>query len=109
MDSTEVPDAWSRLRRQSWAATTVVPDVAEDLRSRSIHLSQVPGTMSVVAITTMGTWCCRVEWIVVCADAHGVIEDPAELAKITEWAKKQEQEPLLSVCARTPPEPALAP
>jgi hypothetical protein len=36
-----------------------------------------------------------------------IIEDPAELAKIIEWAKKQEQEPLLSVCARSPPEPAL--
>jgi len=36
-----------------------------------------------------------------------VIEDPTELTKIIEWAKKQEQEPLLSVCARSPPEPAL--
>jgi hypothetical protein len=29
-----------------------------------------------------------------------IIEDPAELAKIIEWAKKQE--PQLSVCARSP-------
>jgi hypothetical protein len=36
-----------------------------------------------------------------------IIEDVEELAKIIEWAKKQEQESLLSVCARSPPEPAL--
>ena len=33
-----------------------------------------------------------------------VIEDARELTKIIEWAKKQEKEPLLSVCARSPPE-----
>jgi len=38
-----------------------------------------------------------------------IIEDPAELAKIIEWAKKQEQKPLLSVCARSPPGLALVP
>ena len=38
-----------------------------------------------------------------------LIEDPAELTKIIEWAKNQEQEPLLSVCALSPPELALVP
>ncbi|MFH2114231.1 MAG: hypothetical protein ABIJ86_06980, partial [Spirochaetota bacterium] len=31
MDSPEFPDAWSKLRRQSWAATTVVLIVTEGL------------------------------------------------------------------------------
>lgn len=31
-----------------------------------------------------------------------IIEDPQELAKIIEWAKKQEIAPLLSACARSP-------
>lgn len=35
------------------------------------------------------------------------IEDPAELTKIIDWAKKQEKKPQLSVCARAPPELAL--
>jgi hypothetical protein len=35
-----------------------------------------------------------------------VIEDPAELAMIIEWAKKQEHEPQLSVCDRSLPEQA---
>jgi arginine decarboxylase-like protein len=35
-----------------------------------------------------------------------IIEDPAELTKIIELAKKQEQGPQLSVCARSPPEQA---
>jgi len=39
--------------------------------------------------------------------AVAVIEDPAELSKIIEWARKQEQEPLLYLCARSPPELAL--
>jgi hypothetical protein len=49
----------------------------------------------------------------ICSNCQGtmsvvaIIEDPVELAKIIEWAKKQEKEPLLSVCARSPPEPAL--
>jgi hypothetical protein len=38
-----------------------------------------------------------------------IIEDPAELAKIIEWARKQEQEPLGPVCPRAPPELALVP
>ena len=38
-----------------------------------------------------------------------IIEDPAELAKIIEWAKKQEQKPLLSFCARSPPELVIVP
>ncbi|MGC8926116.1 hypothetical protein [Calditerrivibrio sp.] len=37
-----------------------------------------------------------------------IIENPKELAKIIEWVKKQEQEPLLSVCARSPPVLALS-
>lgn len=60
--------------------------VGEGLKHRLI-CSKCQGTMTVVAI----------------------IEDPAELTKIIEWAKKQEQEPLLSVCARSPPELALVP
>ena len=50
-------------------------------------------------VITTGTWCCRVERILVCAGAHGVIEEPAELTRIIEWAKRQVQEPPLSVCA----------
>jgi len=80
VDSTKAPDAWSRLRRQSWAR--LLQKIYE------VNLFICPkcqGTMTVAA----------------------VIEDPAELAKIIEWAKKQEQEPLLSVCARSPTELAL--
>ena len=48
--------------------------------------AQMPkGTMSVVAI----------------------IEDPKELAKIINWAKQQEREQPVAVCARSPPELAL--
>jgi len=36
--------------------------------------------------------------------SSSIIEDPIELAKIMEWANKQEQELHLSVCARSPPE-----
>ena len=82
MDPPEVPDAWSRLRRQSWAR--LLQNVYE---VNPFICPKCQGTMSVVAI----------------------IEDPAELAKIIEWAKKQEQKPLLSVCARSPPGLALVP
>jgi hypothetical protein len=82
VDSDEVTDAWSRLRRQSWAR--LLQKVYE---VDPLICPKCQGTMSVVAI----------------------IEGPAELARIIEWAKQQEQEPLLSVCARAPPEPALVP
>ena len=64
--------------------------------------------MSVVAIITTSTWCCRVEWIVARANAHSGIEDPKELTKIIAWASQQEREPPVTVCARSPPELALA-
>jgi len=80
VDPPEAPDAWSRLRRQSWAR--LLQKIHE---VNPFICPKCQGTMTVVA----------------------VIEDPAELAKIIEWAKKQEQEPLLSVCARSPPELAL--
>jgi hypothetical protein len=38
-----------------------------------------------------------------------IIEDPAELTKVSEWANKQEQQPQPSVCARSPPGLALMP
>ena len=37
-----------------------------------------------------------------------IIEDPKELAKIINWAKQQEREQPVDVCARSPPELALA-
>ena len=39
---------------------------------------------------------------------RAIIGDPPELAKIINWAQKQEMEPLMSVCARSPLEPAPA-
>jgi len=45
----------------------------------------MPGSMSVVAI----------------------IEDPKELTKIIDWAKQEERDQPVSVCARSPPELAL--
>ena len=36
-----------------------------------------------------------------------IIEDPKELAKIINWAKQQEREQPVAVCARSPPELAL--
>ena len=80
-DSDEVPDAWSRLRRQSWARLLQKVYEVDPLIG-----AKCQGAMSVVAI----------------------IENPKELAKIIEWVKKQEQEPLLSVCARSPPVLALS-
>jgi hypothetical protein len=79
LDSTDTPDAWSRLRRQSWAR--LLQKVYE---VDPFICPKCQGTMTVVA----------------------TIEDPVELDKIIEWAKKQEQKTLLSVCARSPPEPA---
>jgi len=49
-----------------------------------------------------------VEWIWGCANAHGVIEDPKELTKIINWANQQKREQPETVCARSPPELALA-
>jgi len=37
-----------------------------------------------------------------------IIEDPKELTKIIAWASQQEREPPVTVCARSPPELALA-
>jgi hypothetical protein len=82
VDSTNTPDALSRLRRQSWARLLrKVYDVDPFI------CPKCQGTMTVVAI----------------------IEDPAEPTKIIEWANIQEQEPLMSICARSPPESALVP
>ena len=80
VDSPEVSDTWSKLRRHSWAR--LLQKVYE---VNPFICPKCQGTMTVVAL----------------------IEDPAELTKIIEWAKNQEQEPLLSVCARSPPELAL--
>lgn len=82
VESTEVPDAWSKLRRQSWARL-----LRKVYEVDPFICPKCQGTMSVVAI----------------------IEDTAELTKVIEWAKKQEKEPQLSVCARSPPELALVP
>jgi hypothetical protein len=88
VDSTDTPDAvcrsdtLSRLRRQSWARL-----LRKVYEVDPLICPKCQGTMTVVAI----------------------IEDLAELAKIVEWAKKQEQEPLLSVCARSPPELVMVP
>jgi len=82
VETVQVTDAWSKLRRQSWARLLqkvyeVDPLVCPKCR----------GVMAVVAI----------------------IEDPKELGRIIDWAKQQEKEPQLTVCARSPPEPALVP
>ncbi|OHD78588.1 MAG: hypothetical protein A3J97_11545 [Spirochaetes bacterium RIFOXYC1_FULL_54_7] len=79
-ESVEVPDAWAKLRRQSWARL-----LRKVYEVDPFICPKCQGTMSVVAI----------------------IEDPAELTKIIEWAKKQEKEPPLTVCAVSPPELAL--
>ena len=80
VDLPEVPDAWSKLRRQSWAR--LLQKVYE---VDPFICPKCQGTMSVVA----------------------VIEDPAELTRIIDWAKQQEKNSLLSVCARSPPELAV--
>ncbi len=102
--STDGTDAWSKLRKQSWARLLQNVYEVDPFICPKCH-----GTMSVVAIITTNTWCCRVELILVCANAHGVIEDPIELTKIIHWARQQEREPPVTMCARSPPELALAP
>ena len=76
-ESAEVPDAWAKLRRQSWAR--VLQKVYE---VDPFLCPKCQGTMSVVAI----------------------IEDPKKLSKIIDWAKRQEREAPLVVCDRSPPE-----
>jgi len=78
---TETPDAWSRLRKQSWAR--LLQKVYE---VDPFICPKCQGVMSVVAI----------------------IEDPKELTKIIDWAKQQEQERQVTFCARSPPDLALA-
>lgn len=63
--STETSDAWSRLRKQSWARLFQKVYEVDPFVSPKCQ-----GAMSVVAI----------------------IEDPKELTKIIVWAKQQEQE-----------------
>jgi len=75
--TTEAPDAWSKLRKQSWAR--LLQKVYE---IDPFVCPKCQGTMSVVA----------------------VIEDPKELGKIIDWAKQQEREHTVTVCARSPPE-----
>lgn len=72
----EAPDAWSKLRKQSWARL-----LRKVYEIDPFVCPKCQGAMSVVAI----------------------IEDPKELAKIIEWAKQQEREPPVTVCARSPP------
>jgi len=81
-ETDQAPDAWSKLRRQSWAR--LLQKVYE---VDPFVCPKCQGSMSVVAI----------------------IEDPKELAKIITWAKQQEREQPVAVCARSPPELALAP
>ncbi len=68
------------MRKQSWAR--LLQKVYE---VDPFVCPKCQGTMSVVAI----------------------IEDPKELAKIINWAKQQEREQPVAVCARSPPELAL--
>ncbi len=79
--STEAPDTWSKLRKQSWAR--LLQKVYE---VNPFICPKCQGSMSVVAI----------------------IEDPKELTKIIDWANQQEREQPVIVCARSPPELALA-
>jgi hypothetical protein len=79
-ETDQAPDAWSKLRRQSWAR--LLQKVYE---VDPFVCPKCQGIMSVVAI----------------------IEDPKELAKIITWAKQQEREYPVAVCARSPPELAL--
>jgi hypothetical protein len=80
-ETVQVPDSWSKLRKQSWAR--LLQKVYE---VDPFVCPKCQGSMSVVAI----------------------IEDPKELAKIINWAKQQEREQPVDVCARSPPELALA-
>lgn len=75
-ETIQAPDAWSKLRKQSWARLLqkvyeVDPFVCPKCR----------GTMSVVAI----------------------IEDTNELTKIIAWASQIERDQPVTVCARSPP------
>jgi hypothetical protein len=72
----ETPDAWSKLRRQSWAR--LLQKVYEVNPFICLKCS---GTMSVVA----------------------VIEDPLELSKIIKWAQKQKTSSLVKAI-RAPPD-----
>ena len=96
------PDAWSKLCKQSLAR--LLQKVYE---VDPIIYPKCQGAMSVVAIITTVTWCCRVELIVVFANAHGVIEDPKELPKIIDCAMQQERVRQRTSCARSLPELAL--
>jgi len=79
-EAVQVPDAWSKLRKQSWAR--LLQKVYE---VDPFICPKCQGSMSVVAI----------------------IEDPKELTKIIDWAKQEERDQPVSVCARSPPELAL--
>ena len=79
-EAVQVPDAWSKLRKQSWAR--LLQKVYE---VDPFVCPKCQGTMSVVAI----------------------IEDPKELTKIIDWASQQKREQPETVCARSPPELAL--
>jgi hypothetical protein len=72
----EAPDAWSKLRKQSWAR--LLQKVYE---VDPFVCPKCQGAMSVVAI----------------------IEDPKELSKIIAWASQQERDQPVPVCARSPP------
>lgn len=79
--STEAPDAWAKLRKQSWARLLQKVYEVDPFICPKCH-----GTMSVIAI----------------------IEDPKALTKIIDWARQQEREPPVTMCARSPPELAMA-
>jgi hypothetical protein len=72
----EAPDAWTKLRKQSWAR--LLQKVYE---VDPLICPKCQGTMSVVAL----------------------IEDPKALTKIISWASQLEREPPVAVCARSPP------
>jgi len=75
-EAVQVPDAWSKLRKQSWARLLQKVYEVDPFVCPRCH-----GSMSVVAI----------------------IEDPKELTKIIEWVSQQERDQPVTVCARSPP------
>ena len=79
-EAVQVPDAWSKLRKQSWAR--LLQKVYE---VDPFICPKCQGLMSVVAI----------------------IEDPKELTKIIDWVSQQERDQPVTVCARSPPVRAL--
>ena len=79
-EAMQVPDAWSKLRKQSWAR--LLQKVYE---VDPFICPKCQGLMSVVAI----------------------IEDPKELTKIIDWVSQQERDQPVTVCARSPPVRAL--